>query len=63
MNEFQIDYITINELRKSYDFIVVGAGIGGLIVAHRLAMDSSYPKVLLLEAGSKHNQLIPIEAT
>eukprot|EP01083_Nonionella_stella_P197836 726992_1 len=63
---FQVDYITVNELRDTYDFIVIGAGVGGSVVAHRLAMDSSYPSVLLLEAGGKHNtsglspELIPV---
>ncbi|KAF1936337.1 choline dehydrogenase [Clathrospora elynae] len=38
-------------MRESYDFIIVGAGTSGCLLAHRLAHSPAKPSVLLLETG------------
>ncbi len=43
-------------MNKAYDFIIVGAGTAGSLLANRLSQDSD-KRVLLLEAGGKDNYL------
>lgn len=44
------DYVTPAQMHDSYDFIIAGGGLAGLVLASRLS-DNSSTTVLVLEAG------------
>lgn len=61
-NNFNESILDTNLFYKEYDFIVIGSGSGGSVVANRLTEINGF-SVLLLEAGVEENFISDVPLT
>lgn len=53
MEHNQVAYFSADEIKEAFDYVIVGGGGNGSIVANKIAKADPSAKVLLLEAGKK----------
>lgn len=61
-NGFNESVPDVEQFLEAYDFIVIGSGSGGSVMANRLTEERGYT-VLLLEAGTEENFLSDVPLT
>lgn len=61
-NGFNESVPDVEQFLESYDFIIIGSGSGGSVMANRLTEERGYT-VLLLEAGAEENFLSDVPLT
>lgn len=61
-NGFNESVPDVEQFLEAYDFIVIGSGSGGSVMANRLSEDRGHT-VLLLEAGAEENFLSDVPLT
>lgn len=61
-NGFSESVPDVKQILEEYDFIVIGSGSGGSVMANRLSEERNYT-VLLLEAGEEENFLSDVPLT
>lgn len=61
-NQFNESIPDVNQYHQMYDFIIIGSGSGGSVMANRLSEENRW-RVLLLEAGDEESFITDVPLT